>query len=285
MRNTPLTPPGAVLGYRRDGRPIHPIAGGSETATEPPAIPAAPATPPAPPVPAPPQPPAPPAPTDPAAGQPPTAAAVDELPPWAQKSITELRAEAAANRVKAKETADALAAFKADQDKKQAAQREAFAKAMGLAPAEPPTAEQLAEQLAAEKTARDTDRQLAQQAAVQLAVFRAAAEAQVDGNALLDSHAFTSTLSGLDPAAPDFQQQVAAAITKAAENPRYQVAPAVPAPPAPPAPPTVPASGAEFSAPPGGPRQWTDADVQAATPAQLQKAINDGLCPPKTCPG
>src|SRR5690348_11627299 len=92
--HTPLTmTPGAIIGYRRNGRPIHPIAGGSEGAPEaPPAAtppaPAPPAATPAPPAaePTAPQPPAPPQ---------PQAASVEELPAWAQKSLTELRAEAA----------------------------------------------------------------------------------------------------------------------------------------------------------------------------------------------
>jgi hypothetical protein len=202
------------------------------------------------------------------------AASVDELPPWAQKNLTELRAEAAANRVKAKETADALAAFQADQVK----QRDALAKAFGLVGDEPLTAEQLTQQLAAAKTEQDATAARARQAAVELAVFRAAATEQVDGNALLDSRAFAAKLDGLDPAAADFAQQVKAAITAAAEqNPSFKMSPAAPAAPLPPAPPAVPKSGPEFGAPPAGPRQWTEEDVARATPAQLQKAINEGL--------
>jgi hypothetical protein len=272
MHTTLTMTPGAIIGYRKDGRPIRPIAGGSEGAPEAPPAPTPPA--PAPPTPTP----APPA-AEPPAPQPPTppqpqAASVEELPAWAQKSLTELRAEAAANRVKAKEVADNLAAFQAEQVK----QRDAFAKALGLAGEEPPTAEQLTEQLTASKAERDAERQRARAAAVELAVFRAAAAAQVDGNALLDSRAFANTLDGLDPAATDFGQKVTDAISAAAEqNPGYKLAPSTPAPPAPPLPPTVPKSGAEFGAPPTGPRQWTDADVEGATPRQVQDAINAGL--------
>lgn len=265
MKSSPLTmTPGAIIGYRMDGRPIRPIAGGSEPAVEPPLTPApapAPATAPEPPAPAaPPQPPTAPA-----------ASSVEELPAWAQKNLTELRAEAAANRVKAKETADALAAFQADQAK----QRDALAKAFGLAGDEPPTAEQLTERLTASNAERDAERKRAQQAAVELAVLRAAATQQVDGNTLLDSRTFVSALDGLDPTAPDFGQKVTDAVNAAAEqNPRYKVAPAAPAPPEPPA---IPKSGAEFGAPPQGPRQWTEEDVQRSSPSQLQDAINKGL--------
>jgi hypothetical protein len=205
----------------------------------------------------------------------PAATSTDELPPWAQRELKKLRDEAAGNRVKAKEVADSLAQFKAEQEQ----QRQAFAKALGLAPDEPPTVEQLTQQLAASKAQQDAEAARARQAAVELAVFRAAAAQQVDGNALLDSRAFVSALEGLDPTAQDFQQQVTNAIlTAAQQNPRYQITPPAPPAPEPPAPPAIPKSGAEFGAPPQGPRQWTDEDVARATPAQLQKAINDGLC-------
>lgn len=202
-------------------------------------------------------------------------ASVDELPPWAQRELKKLREEAAGNRVKAKEVSDRLAAFEAAQDQ----QRKAFAKALGLAPDEPPTPEQLTEQLNSTRAERDAEQQRARQTAVELAVFRQAAAQQVDGNALLDSRAFVTALDGLDPAAADFNQRVTEAINVAAErNPLYKLTPPTPPTPAPPAPPTVPKSGAEFSAPPQGPRQWTEEDVARATPTQLQKAINDGLC-------
>lgn len=219
-----------------------------------------------------PQPPA--AQAQPSAPEQPAPAHVEELPTWAQREFKKLREEAAGNRVKAKEVTDALAKFQADQEQ----QRLALARAMGLAPDEPPTAEQLTEQLNATKAERDAQQARARQTAVELAVFRAAAAAQVDGNALLDSRSFVSALDGLDPSAPEFGQQVKDAITAAAEaNPRYKLEPPAPATPAPPAPPSVPKSGAEFGAPPQGPRQWTEEDVMNATPAEVQEAINKGL--------
>lgn len=202
------------------------------------------------------------------------AANTDELPPWAQRELKKLREEAAGNRVKAKEVADSLAQFKTEQEQ----QRQAFAKALGFAPDEPPTVEQLTQQLAASKGERDAEQARARQAAVELAVFRQAAAQQVDGNALLDSRAFAATLDSLDPAAPDFAQRVSEAINAAAERqPTYKVAPPAPQAPEPPAPPAIPKSGAEFSAPPQGPRQWTEEDVQNASPKQVQDAINQGL--------
>jgi hypothetical protein len=219
-----------------------------------------------------------PAPQAPAPAQPEAAAApaasTEELPQWAQRELKKLREEAAGNRVKAKEVADSLAQFKADQE----TQRQAFAKALGLAPDEPPTVEQLTQQLAASKSERDAEQARARQAAVELAVFRQAAAQQVDGNALLDSRAFATALDGLDPAAPDFGQRVGEAISAAAERqPTYKLDPPAPAAPVPPAPPAIPKSGAEFSAPPQGPRQWTEQDVQNASPKQVQDAINQGL--------
>lgn len=202
------------------------------------------------------------------------AASTDDLPPWAQRELKKLREEAAGNRVKAKEVADSLAQFKAEQEQ----QRLAFAKALGLAPDEPPTAEQLAEQVAAEKAAAEAAQQRARQAAVELAVFRAATAQQVDASALLDSRTFAATLDSLDPAAPDFTERVTEAISTAAQaNPRLQPTPATPPSPPAPEPPSVPKSGGEFGAPPAGPRQWTEDDVAHATPAQLQDAINKGL--------
>lgn len=245
------------------------------TPETPPTAPPAPTPAPEPPATPPPAPaPEPAAPAQPETPPAPSASSVDELPSWAQRELKKLRDEAAGNRVKANETADALAQMRADQE----AQRQAMAKALGLVSDEPPTAEQLAEQLNATKAERDAQEARARQTAVELAVLRAAGTAQVDGNALLDSRSFVSTLDGLDPSAADFGQQVAAAINAAAEaNSRYKLEPPAPAVPPPPAPPSVPKSGGEFGAPPQGPRQWTDADVATATPAQVQKAINDGL--------
>lgn len=250
----------------------------SETAPEAattPQTPAAPAAPAAPAVETPtPTPAAPPVPQPPAEQPPATAAAVDELPSWAQRELRDVRAEAAANRVRAKEVADALTKFQSDQEQ----QRQAMAKALGLVTDEPPTPEQLTEQLNAARSEHAAEQERARQAAVELAVFRAAAAAQVDGNALLDSRTFVSALDGLDPSAGDFAQRVTEAITTATEsNPRYRVTPPEPAAPQPPAPPAVPRSGAEFGAAPSGPRQWTEEDVARSAPSDLQKAINEGL--------
>lgn len=283
MRTTPPETPGAIIGYRRNGTPIHLAAGGSESLTEPAPAPAPPADPaaagaPAP-APEPPQP-SPAAPGEPAASgqEPPGAepASVDKLPPWAQREFKKLREEAAGNRVRAKEAADAVAALRAEQEQ----QRDAFARALGLKTDEPPTADQLAEQLTQSQTAAQQAAERARQSDVKLAVFQQAAAAKADGNALLDSVQFLRALDGLDPSGDDFGSRVKAAIETALEaNPRYKLD-AGPAAPAPRPEPRVPSSGpgnGQFTGPPQGPRQWTEADVENADAAAVAKALDDGL--------
>lgn len=278
-QHDPSMTPGAIIGYRKSGTPIRLIAGGSESAPEP--TPAATTEPPAPADP--PQPPA----TDPApaSGQEPPAPAepsnVEQLPPWAQKLIREGRKEAADNRAKAKEHETALTALQA----KSQQQLDGIAKALGLKPEEATPEQIMAERDSARaETAASAAR--AREAAVELAVFRAAAQSQVNGNALLDSRSFVATLTGLDPAAADFGQRVGDAITAAVEaNPGWKLAaPATPTPAAPPlatppAPPAPSRSGGEHTAP-GGNRQWTVEDVKAArsrNPREIVEAIEQGL--------
>ena len=290
MRSTtwPVSP-GAIIGYRRNGTPVRLIAGGSEPLPQgdPPAgEPQAPAPPGAPPAaePAPGAPPAGgPAPdgggTAPQGGQP-AAGTVEDLPPWAQKLIRETRSEAAANRTRAKDAADAVTAAEAART----AQVDAIAKALGLKPEEV-TPEQLAAERDAATARADSAAAQARAAAVELAVFRAAAAAQADGSRLLDSRAFVATLDGLDPSADGFagtvQERIAAAVEA---NPGWKLAPpAAPAPagqqPPPLQPPAIPASGPQgsFTSAPPGPRQLTLEDAKGMSAKQVQDAINDGL--------
>ena len=159
---------------------------------------------------------------------------------------------------------------------------DALAIALGLKTGdEPPDPAKLAEELKAEKdraqaeiSRRDTELKAK---TVELAVLQAAQRHGADGPALLDSRTFLNSLAGLDPAAGDFADKLGEAIGKAVEQvPRYKLAPAAPAPPAPP---TVPKSGGagDFSGTPGGNRQWTSADVQAASPAEVLEAQDAGL--------
>ena len=120
---------------------------------------------------------------------------------------------------------------------------------------------------------------------------------------LADSRAFVTTLEGLDPADPAFAQLVSDRVAAALEaNPAWRVTPAPAAVPAAPqaavpgqpyapavqaqpytAPPlqapAIPASGPQgaFTAAPPGPRQLSENDALAMSPAQVQEAINKGL--------
>lgn len=291
----PPVTPGAIIGIRKSGRPIRLIAGGSEAAPETPAAAdPAPATPPAAPAAEPAQPPAADAPAgaqppaEPPAAQPaaePAAGSIDQLPPWAQKLVRDTRAEAAANRTKAREHETALSALQA----KSQEQLDGIARALGLKPeeatpeqimAERDTARATAEQHAAAKRASD----------VELAVFRAAARAGADGDKLLDSRTFVSGLADMDPSADGFSQQVSDRIAAALEsNPGWKLPaasaaarPAPPLEPQAPAPlaPQVPASSPQpgsFGQPPAGPRQLTAEDARGMSAQAVLKAINEGL--------
>lgn len=117
--------------------------------------------------------------------------------------------------------------------------------------------------------------------AVELAVLRAAGRNGADGDALLDSRSFLDSLNGVDPTdTAAITDAVKAAVTA---NTRYALAAD-----------TAGKDGStgqqqtqqqqrqastvgEFNGAPGGQRQWTQGDVDRATPAQLEKAIGDGL--------
>lgn len=131
-----------------------------------------------------------------------------------------------------------------------------------------------ADKLAAEL---DKSQKATRQTRAELAVFRAAATAGADADQLLDSRSFMSQVEGLDTSAADYGKQVTeAAKAWAEENPRYKAGqPAEVTAPAKAKPP-VPRPSADFGAPAPN-RQWTKADVDAATPAQLEKALAEGL--------
>lgn len=153
---------------------------------------------------------------------------VASLPKWAQKIITDTRAEAAKNRTE-KQTA-------AQQAQAATEQRNAVLKAMGLnadgtdAPPDAATLTAQIEQANTEKWA----------AAVELAVYRTAKD--VDIATLMDSRKFVSSLDqfvGDNPSTPDFAERLNAHIAAYVEaNPQYRAAPVtVPAA-------TTPAAGA-----------------------------------------
>lgn len=103
------------------------------------------------------------------------------------------------------------------------------------------------------------------------AVLRAAGKLGADGDALLDSRSFLATIADLDPADT---AGINAAIAEAVKaNSRYATngtaAPAIP--------PAPRSTATSFEGAPGGQRQWTAEDVARATPAQMRKALKDGL--------
>ncbi|MFD8611073.1 hypothetical protein [Streptomyces sp. NPDC059631] len=203
-------PAGAILGRRRDGRPVFAIAGGSGEGAPAPA-PAAPPTP-APPAPSVPPTPAPaPAPVNPPAPAPAPAAPpaqgepqdVAGLPEWAQTLIKNTRAEAADWRTKAQGTAPQAPA---NPDP-----------ANPVSPAAPPQAPapegdvnrlpRWAQQ--AVTGGQDATRQLA----VQTAVIQQAPAVGADVARLLDSQAAMTALAAVDPAdAAAVQQAITATL-------------------------------------------------------------------------
>ncbi|WP_433444562.1 hypothetical protein [Nonomuraea sp. CA-141351] len=259
MKHHPLqaalpTAPGALLGYRKSGRPIYLIAGGSEGAPE--GQPAAPA----------------PeggtevtgAPTGPGAGagtgpEKPTVAdprVVADLPSWAQKLIRDTRNEAADFRNQLKELKTASEAkpdgptaeeLVATARQEVAAQ---IAKALGVAPEEEKPLEpaQVIEQLTADKETLTKDHAALgdrlRRTQVELAVVRQAVKLGADVDALLDSRSFLANVSGLNPDDKEFANTITSTITKAVEdNPKFKaVAPAA----------THTKSGGEFGGGPGG---------------------------------
>lgn len=117
-----------------------------------------------------------------------------------------------------------LADLATERDKRQALEskfndlRDGLAAALGLGQTEQVTPEQLTEQV--NEAQRD-----AAQARAELAVFRAVPDG-IDAQALLDSKAFTQSLTEIDPANPD---ALAAAITGFVEaNPRFRTGPSNP---------------------------------------------------------
>lgn len=125
-------------------------------------------------------------------------------------------------------------------------------------------------------TAKLQQSQAAERArAVELAVLRAAGRNGADGDALLDSRQFLASLDGVDPTdAAAIADAVKAAVTA---NSRYAAPGADTAGQGSTQQQRQASSTSEFNGAPGGQRQWTEADVQAATPAQLRKATKDGL--------
>jgi hypothetical protein len=128
----------------------------------------------------------------------------------------------------------------------------------------------------ADKLAAELDKanRTARQRTSELAVYRAAAAAGADADALLDSRSFMAQVDELDPSSGDYSARVAEAAKAWADaHPKPQAEPArddsKPRPPA-------SRSGADFGAPAPS-RQWTQAQLEAASPEALEKAMAEGL--------
>lgn len=131
---------------------------------------------------------------------------VESLDPAVQKMITDLRGEAAASRTNAKATAAQEA---------EAALAQKIGQALGLVKDgdDAPKPEELTAQVATSQAA-------ARAAQVELAVYKAAAAANADPQALLDSRSFLDAVKDADPADAT---AITAAITKAiTDNPRLK---------------------------------------------------------------
>lgn len=153
------------------------------------------------------------------------------LPPWAQKALSDARAEAGKGRITAKQKA-------ADDARTEIAQQ--IGKALGLVQDDgPPDPAKLTEQVA------DLSGQL-RAARSELAAYRAAGTEGANASRLLNSRSFVEKLAALDPTAEGFADQLKKAITDevATDPDLYRAAPAGPA-----------RGGAEFHGAPAGDRK------------------------------
>lgn len=179
---------------------------------------------------------------------------IDDLPPGAQKLISDLRKENGNRRTEAgeaKKRAEQAEGKAKAGDERFASATEAFMRALGLTP-EPDEPERSPEELVGELTTKY------QQKTIELAVYRAATAAGGDPEALLDSRGFLAKAHALDPTADDFDEAIADAIGDAVDaNPKLRAAPAY-------EPPATP-SGGDFGggpAEPLGPDEWSVDDFR-----------------------
>lgn len=176
---------------------------------------------------------------------------VASLPDWAQKLIGKTRTEAATNRTKANMASEALSAT-----------RDAIAKALGLKEDDDPVK---AAQTAAEE--RDLARAERKQLRVENAVLRSAHQHGADPESLTDSRSFMKLLEAIDPDADDFAAQVGAAIKAAVEaNPNLKAQGST----------APPRSGGPVGGGTPAKGQLSRDDLKGMTPAQINKAREDG---------
>jgi hypothetical protein len=119
----------------------------------------------------------------------------------------------------------------------------------------------------------------------ELALFRAALDAGANASALLDSRSFMAKAGALDPTSATYGEQVKALVAEqvaanpslAMQQPATQPADGQPAAPQPTVTPLPAASGPVATAAPETGRQWTEADLAAASPEETSRAIEQGL--------
>ena len=154
---------------------------------------------------------------------------VSKLPPWAQKTIRDLRREAAKKRTDAKKTAADEARRIAEEQSKVAVEKaraeamDAVAKAFGLKEEEKElTPEEVVEKITVE---RDTERQAREERdqkyrelLVEVAVQDAAAMHDADPGKLLDSRKFMKEIGELDIDDQGYRVAVAKAVEAAVEE-------------------------------------------------------------------
>jgi hypothetical protein len=134
---------------------------------------------------------------------------VKSLPPWAQKALTDARAEAGKSRTTAKENA-------ANQARQELAQE--IGKALGLVKDDKPADPAELTRTITTQTGRIGELEGSNRAlSIELAAYKAAGKHNASPAALLDSRSFLESVKGLDPSATDFATKLDDAIKAAVD--------------------------------------------------------------------
>lgn len=186
------------------------------------------------------------------------------------REVDKLRKEAAANRVKGNEKAEAAAQEAAKKATTELVEK--LRETLGLDPAEPDPAELLkaAEKQAADFAAeRDSYAEKLREYARKDAVSIAAKATDADPDALLDSRKVTEAINKLDTKADDFLAQVAEVVSAAVEsNPKLKKTAAQVA---------APRSGGDLSGGTGAPKTPGPKSVDDIRREKREKRENGGL--------
>lgn len=135
---------------------------------------------------------------------------IKSLPPWAQKALSDARADAGKARTNAKQTA-------ADEARNQMAQE--IGKALGLVDNKKPADPAELTKTITEQTGRIGNLEgSVHSLSVELAAYKAAGKHDANPAALLDSRSFLKSVEGLDPSTKDFDTKVSEAIKKAVDD-------------------------------------------------------------------